>query len=249
MDAPGSIADIVRRLADLERRVEALEGVGGETDGRGSRDTTDGDGASVTTLRPRLELAPSEADDRGSSGASAPAAESTRYHVAQLEPPASWIELHEPSARRDLHRCIIEVLEIEGPAVDAIVVKRVREAWGIKRAGARIQQVFDQAFKALIFNERIVRIGTDALALPDQPIDVVRRPGADPATHRAADEIPACELDAALVEVAGSVGPGASDDVLTQGVARTFGWTRRGTGIQRTLDERIDALRRCGALA
>src|SRR5688572_561689 len=67
------------------------------------------------------------------------------YVVAELEVAETWIELHEPSARPQLQRLVRQVVEEEGPVTERLVLDRVRRAWGLKRAGGRVQEAFDQA--------------------------------------------------------------------------------------------------------
>ena len=47
--------------------------------------------------------------------------------------------MHDPEARPDLRRMIEEVVAGEGPVVEEIVLQRVREQWGVGRAGSRIR--------------------------------------------------------------------------------------------------------------
>lgn len=168
------------------------------------------------------------------------------YRVAELSVSETWIEMHEPSARPQLQRLIRETVAAEGPITQALALRRVREAWGLKRAGQRIQQVFDQSVRQLVAAGYLERRG-DAVIEQGQELDVVRVPSDDERSRRAADEVPALELELALVRVATDAGALAADE-LTAVVSRLFGWTRRGAGIQAVLDERLDSLVRGGAL-
>lgn len=169
------------------------------------------------------------------------------YEVADLELDQTWIEMHEPSARRQLHRLICEAVKAEGPVTEQLVLRRVREAWGLKRAGARIQEVFDQAVRQLVFTERLERLPNETLRTGEQQLWRVRVPADDDATRRSVEEVPAGELELALLLTARDAGA-VSRDELTMRVSKLFGWTRRGTGIQTALDARVDALLQRGEL-
>ena len=224
------VARLQQRLEQLEARVTELEQQG------------------VAAVRRPAGSGSSSARGSAAAGGAGVAPEWTQpYEVAELEVGETWIEMHEPSARRQLHRLIREVVTAEGPITEQLALRRVREAWGLKRAGARIQQVFDQNIRQLCVQETIERRAGDVLAVPGQELDVVRVPGADEATRRSVDEIPAQELELALLRMARDRGSVAVDE-LTMLVAKMFGWTRRGTEIQNTLDARVEALLAGGGL-
>lgn len=161
----------------------------------------------------------------------------TPYEVAVLEAPESWIEMHETSARPHLHRMITTVVTTEGPVVEHLVLRRVREMWGIKRAGTRIQQVFDQAIRQLYTGGKLMR-SSGTLTMPGQELLSVRIPGADDVTRRSVDEIPSAELDFAIVKASAELGATPVEE-LTREVAKLFGWTRRGAEIQSLLDAAV----------
>jgi hypothetical protein len=173
----------------------------------------------------------------------------SQYEVAELDVGETWIEMHEPSARRTLHRVIVETVRAEGPITEELALRRVREAWGMRRAGARIQGVFDQALRQLVSLSQIHR-KSGVLAVPgtEDQVVPVRIPSDDEASRRAVDEIPSAELQRALELAAADLGSPTSDE-LTSAVAKLFGWTRRGTEIQNTLDANLAKLIESGRLA
>lgn len=202
------------RIATLEARIDALE-------------------ASRGTRRER-----SAGGERGSGGS--PAAIDARswtqpYRAAELEASETWIELHEQSARPQLQRLIRQVVDEEGPITDRLALDRVRRAWGLKRAGGRVQEAFDQAVRQLLARGLVER-DEDALRAPGSELAAVRVPTDDEASRRGAEEVPLGELALALEQAAASVGRPADEDDLTMQVARLLGWTRRGGAIQERLD-------------
>ncbi len=187
-----------------------------------------------------LEASGSSAPRRGGGSSSAPVGEldasswTVTYVTAQLTPADSWIELHEPSARPHLQRMLREVVEVEGPVTDRLALDRIRRVWGLKRAGGRVQEAFEQAVRQLV-SRSLVERDADALKAPGSELAVVRTPGEDESTRRGAEDVPLVELALALREGARSLVDVGVDD-LTMRVAKLLGWTRRGGAIQERLD-------------
>ncbi len=163
----------------------------------------------------------------------------TPYEVAELEVAETWIELHETSARPQLQRLIRQVVEVEGPVTDRLVLDRVRRAWGLKRAGGRVQEAFDQAVRQLVARALVER-DDDALRMPGTSLVTVRVPTGEEATRRGAEDVPRVELALAMVRAAHAGGGSVAVDDLTMQVAKLFGWTRRGGAIQERLDAALE---------
>lgn len=199
------------RIATLEARIVALESSGGG----GSRRPSGGSGSSSFDVDAREWTTP--------------------YVVAELEVAETWIELHETSARPQLQRLIRQVVEAEGPVTDRLVLDRVRRAWGLKRAGGRVQEAFDQAVRQLVARSLVER-DDDALRMPGTSLVTVRVPTSEEATRRGAEDVPRVELALAMVRAAHAAGGSVPIDELTMQVAKLFGWTRRGGAIQERLD-------------
>jgi hypothetical protein len=179
---------------------------------------------------------------RGSGGGSGstggdldPAGWTEPYPVARIEVSETWIELHETSARPQLQRLIREVVDVEGPVTERLALDRVRRAWGLRRAGGRVQEAFDQAVRQLVARGLLERHG-DALVEPGSRIEQVRVPTEDEETRRGAEDVPLVELALAMRRAVEQLGGEAAVDDLTMRVARLLGWTRRGGAIQERLD-------------
>lgn len=169
------------------------------------------------------------------------------YVVVELEASDTWIEIHEHSARPQLQRLIREVVHVEAPTTERLVIDRVRRAWGLKRAGGRVQDAFDQAIRQLVARGHVVRID-DALAESADDVITVRVPGADDASKRGAEDVPKVELQLALQRLAASAGQAVAADDLMMAAARIFGWTRRGGAIQERLNTALEAAIAAGQL-
>lgn len=217
------------------------------------RDIVDNLQARVAAIEAQLVAQPATATRaparmRERSDESIPAPDwAVPYEVTELVVGDTWIELHEPSARPQLHRLIIELVENEGPVTETYTLRRIREAWGVKRAGTRIQQVFEQALRQLSASKRIERRDGSVLHQIDGVVEEVRIPSGHESTKRAVDEIPTDELRLAIVRVVSENAPIAADDATAR-VSRMFGWTRRGTEIQSALDAALSSAVVSGAV-
>ena len=169
------------------------------------------------------------------------------YQVASPAPPRYWVEMHLPDALPDLRRMIIEVAEVEGPIEDELLLRRIREAWGVGRAGYRIRENFRYALKSLVQRRHVNRLElTFTYTRPDQ-LAVVRVPGDDELAIRNVAEVSRHEQMSAIRHLV-SEAHRVSKDELTFEVCRLFGWNRRGPDIAAALDKAVEELVRQGAL-
>jgi hypothetical protein len=167
-----------------------------------------------------------------------------QYVVARPKPPSRWIDMHDYGAQSDLRRMIEEVVTVEGPVAREVVLRRVREAWGIGRAGSRIRSSFDEAVKTLRSRGRIIESEKGVLTLDGANAERVRVPDPDdPSTRRTIAEVPVTELRAAILGVVGDAMQAGRDE-LTFAVARLYGWNRRGSDIGAALERAVTYLLR-----
>lgn len=163
------------------------------------------------------------------------------YKIGGPGRPRVRAEMHEEASQVDLQRMIVEVVAVEGPVCEDLVLRRVREAWGVQRAGARIRSAFDRAVRSLTRRRSIRQDNGRFLCLPGSEPEVVRRATPDPASRRDVTEVPVAELDLAvrmLVKDARAI----TWEELTTRVARLFGWNRKGPDITQALDAIVQAL-------
>ncbi|MGH9369038.1 MAG: DUF3320 domain-containing protein [Thermoanaerobaculia bacterium] len=168
------------------------------------------------------------------------------YQVARPRRLTRSVEMHQPEAHSDLAQMVAEVVRVEGPVVESLVLRRLREAWGVQRAGTRIRERFEKCLHYLAW-KTIVRRAGGVLWLQGQDLTAVRVPGSDDVARRDVDEVPAVEIELAirrLVEDAGII----EADELSARVARLFGWARRGPDIGEGLQESVRSLVRIGVL-
>ncbi|MEY9946496.1 very-short-patch-repair endonuclease [Kitasatospora sp. GAS1066B] len=148
------------------------------------------------------------------------------------------VELHLSAVQRPIADVISRVLTYEAPIHEDLLLLRVRTAWDIQRAGARIR---DNVFGALAF---LCRSGLAVHAggftdLPQAEQSRVRTPVEG--CLRKVGQIPPTERQQAVQHLV-SDSPGISDGELIREVARLFGWNRLGSDISTALTSDIAAL-------
>jgi very-short-patch-repair endonuclease len=163
------------------------------------------------------------------------------YKVAKPTPPKNWVEMHDPNARPDIRRMVLEVARIEVPVHEDVVLRSIREAWGVGRAGHRIREAFDTVLTELTERNELSRDRNGFLRIREKEFEVVRVPTDDPASSRSVSQVPSEELDNAVywtVESAHTI----DQDALVTSVARLFGWGRVGSEISDAIEDSIDRM-------
>ena len=150
--------------------------------------------------------------------------------------------MHLPEAQYDLRRMIAEVVEVEGPIEDELLLRRVREAWGeVGRAGSRIRDAFKNALESLGRRGLVSRIEVSYTYAGPSQLQVVRVPGGNQMAGRSATQISRTEAKLAVQHIIADARR-VSRDELTLEVSRLFGWNRRGADIAAALNGAVDAL-------
>ena len=147
---------------------------------------------------------------------------SALYEEAMLERPRHLVcELHE-TPRGALSALAEEVVGIEGPVHVFEVVNRIRDAWGLKRAGGRIQEAVEKAIEVSVREKRLVE-DDDFLTIPGRPPRVRDRSQVRSSSLRKCDSLPPAELEAAILDVVRE-NYGATDEQVVQAAARAVGF-------------------------
>ena len=158
-------------------------------------------------------------------------------------------EIHEEDAKSNLRKIVLGVVQTEGPVHVDIVVRRTARAWGIARAGNRVEAAVAGSIKELCSDKRLTRKGK-FLSLPTagrRPS--IRRP--DPAVHesvRGVEHIPPQEIEEAISVMLKHALSLPEEDLMSE-VARLFGFRRTGKMIRSTLKKAITRMVRKGRLA
>ena len=144
------------------------------------------------------------------------------YEEAMIERPRHLVcELHE--APRGASSALAEVVvRIEGPVHVCEVVNRIRDAWGLKRAGGRIQEAVEKAVEVSVREGRLAEDG-DFLTVPGRTPRVRDRSDVRSPSLRKPDSLPPAELEIAILDVVRE-NYGATDDQVVQAAARAVGF-------------------------
>ncbi len=145
------------------------------------------------------------------------------YRRAHPAPAQGGWDMGSPEAGPELRRMVAEVVELEGPVHQEVVLERVREAWPAGRLTEGRRYNFALQLRRLQ-REGAIEENEGFLRLPGQRPEAVRIPDpGDPATRRRPGQIPADELDLALKRLVAE-SPNAGEEALVEAVARLFGW-------------------------
>lgn len=114
-----------------------------------------------------------------------------------------------------------EVVIIEGPVHVDEVVDRIKEAWGLKRAGVRIQAAVEAAIAVSV---KTGRLNQDAnfLTIPGAGVNVRDRSDSASLTLKRAEMLPPAEIRVAVLDVV-RTNFGASRDQVVTAVSRALG--------------------------
>lgn len=154
-------------------------------------------------------------------------------------------EMHEVSSGV-MAELVEQVVAVEGPIhVDEVVV-RLRTAWGLQRAGGRIQAAVDRGADIGAQRGRLVREG-DFLSIPDQLVLVRDRSGVLSGSLRRLEALPPKELEAAVLQVA-RTGLGATPDEVVAAAPRLLGFKSVGAQLRQAVAAAIARLEETGVL-
>ena len=173
---------------------------------------------------PSYEIVSVERDDfteMGIAGVAEEATLSTPYEEAVLTRPAHLVgEIHEAPLGA-LSQLAEQVVSVEGPVHFDEIVARIRDAWGVGRAGSRIREAVRRAVELSSRQGRVV-VRHGFYTVPGAPITVRDRSDTSSPTLRRPEVLPPGEIEKALVDVA-SRNFGATKEQAVQAVSRALG--------------------------
>lgn len=205
-----------RPKIELDRLAAAVEAAKVELTARGQRNA-----ARAATL----EIVSVDREDVTEMGlAAVELSEATviPYVEAVLTKPSHLFgELHE-APTGVLTQLAEQVVAIEGPVHIDEIISRIRDAWGAKRAGQRIQQCVEKAIDVAVHQNRLEKSGW-FYAVPGGEAIVRNRSNARSPSLRKPECLPPAEIRVALLAIVGR-NFGATDEEATQAVSRAFGF-------------------------
>jgi very-short-patch-repair endonuclease len=224
-----------RPKEQLERLIAAIEASKVELAARGERQAAR---RNVT-----FEIQSIERDTITEMGlATVEAAEpvNVAYVEASLSKPSHlYCELHEAPTGA-LTALAEQVVLAEGPVHLDEVTARIRDAWGLKRAGTRIQDAVHRAIEIAARQGRVVEAG-GFYATPGAWPVVRDRSVAQSPTLRRPDMLPPAEIAVAFVDVVGR-NFGATDDQAIQAVSRALGFKATSAQLRDVIAAVLDRL-------
>ncbi|WP_223262616.1 DUF3320 domain-containing protein [Sphingobium sp. SCG-1] len=173
--------------------------------------------------------------------------EDNLYVEAVLTRPAHRLEeLHETPMGL-LSELAEQVVAMEGPVHIDEVIDRIRDAWGLKRAGARIQSAIERAIGISAKMQRIVAEG-EFLDLPGREPVVRDRSATRSPMLRKAEMLPPSEMQAAATRIVRE-NFGATADQVVQAVSRALGIRSTSAQVKGVILEAVEAEVGAGRLA
>lgn len=154
------------------------------------------------------------------------------YRTAKLPAMGKAEAFYEPQTRKKIEKALRTVLEQEAPVSRRLLMRRVLEAWGIARAGARVESIFAAALKSV--GKKTTRDeNMEFLWRKDQiPSEyAIYRVGEEEDGRRSMDDIPSEEILNALTEVLKEQASMAEPDLIRE-TAKKFGFSRMGNVIE-----------------
>lgn len=167
------------------------------------------------------------------------------YEEASLTPNFTT-ELHE-APLGVLVGLIKQTVEVEGPIHRDEVITRIRTAWGLQRAGNRIDSHVGNAINTAVNAAHVYRSG-DFLLWPGAEIRVRDRTAVASPSLRRIEMIPPMEIDQGLTSLI-ATSLGATENEAVNAVARGLGFKATSSQLRDVIVARIEALKSDGELA
>jgi hypothetical protein len=234
-----SVDWVRNRAAEIERIQAALKSAN-----RPSRSRRRGiDDASEMKAPSRRERSVLELKDASDAGNLPWVATFARCELS-AHPPA-LLEFHDPAAQPMLASLLERLVKAEAPIHESYAIRRLAEAWGLRRAGHRIAEAGTRTIASAARKGSLER-RDGYLWKPQQTIETVRIPDpSDERTRRDIDEIPPQEIDIVIAHLR-SDAVGAPADQMLIAVSRVLGFDRLGPRIREVLTARLETSKTSG---
>jgi very-short-patch-repair endonuclease len=154
-------------------------------------------------------------------------------------------ELHQAPTSM-LTRLAEEIVAVEGPVHAQEVVNRLRDAWGLQRAGSRIQKAVEVAIEVAVNFKRLQQDGQFLSAPGTTPKVRDRSQVASPGLRKP-EMLPPAEVRVAVVDIV-RINFGAANDQVIQAVSRTLGFKSTSPQLREAIQAAIDDAVAGGAL-
>ncbi|HYT92140.1 MAG TPA: DUF3320 domain-containing protein, partial [Gemmataceae bacterium] len=171
----------------------------------------------------------------------------TPYRVCPLkvDKKAARADLHSASVRKEVSRLLGQLVNAEGPIHLDVAIRRLRQAWGVDRAGDRIRRAVEEATTECERKGQLRRQGEFLWPKATKEVPVRVPDPKTPETERDVEHIAPEELQAGmrlLLREGGAIG----EEALLSQTARLFGFGKLGESIKQRLSEELEALQKQG---
>jgi very-short-patch-repair endonuclease len=137
----------------------------------------------------------------------------------------------------DMAKYIVQIVETEGPIHENEIVVRIRDAWGLGRAGNRIREAVQSAIN--VARRRGDIAGGPFYVIPGRPAIVRDRTNVKSAGLRKPENLPPTEVQAAMLALI-DANYGAQREELVVATARLFGFLSTSSQLRGAIDAVID---------
>jgi len=218
-----------RRQSELDRLVGAIVAARAKATSQAEHESWS-PSADIQTV-PVLQR--EEEASRNAGGLSEP------YKQADFVPSCSGMSPHEVPVG-SMAQTVERIIECEGPLHVEEITARVRDLWGLGRAGSRIQGAVEAAL-LLVARKGLVEVEERCYHRRDTPIRVRDRSMASSRTLKRPELLPPQEIRAAMLLLLRE-SHGMSRDEVPQAVSRLLGFQATSQQLRERIAPQIDAL-------
>ena len=154
-------------------------------------------------------------------------------------------ELHE-TPLGILSEMIEQIVEVESPVHVSEVITRLRTAWGLQRAGTRIEAIVNRAVN-LVCNKGEIILDGQFLIHQKSKIILRNRQNVQSSGLRKSELLPPQELAVGIVQVVKN-NLGATDDEIVISISRSLGFKATSGALRKVISEEIEQLLSKGVL-
>lgn len=156
------------------------------------------------------------------------------------------------STKKDIHETPLDmlaeivqkILRVEAPIHKEEVIARVRQLWGVGRAGSRIQQAVEKSIGRLT-RGGMAKQSKNFLSLYDTELKIRDRSEVDSPSLRNPDHLPPAEIDHTILTLI-EKNHGLAIDETAKVVSQAFGFSSLGKNLRAVIDRRVRSLIRSG---
>ena len=167
------------------------------------------------------------------------------YVEASVRRPAESFDLLDTTVQT-IAGIVADIVDVEGPIHQDEIVVRVRSAWGLQRAGTRIQEHVTKAIRVARLSRGIEREGK-FLNMPGRAVRLRNRSRVVSRTLRLPEMLPPAEIRAGVMDVVRE-NFGAQEVEIVNAVLRRLGYAASGTNLRDMVESAIQKMRVSGIL-